>query len=57
MLSNTSPGGAETPQVCPVCSLTPATEHHHINGTLHTDTYTCVLGHIWQVRWSEVVAA
>lgn len=39
-------------QVCPVCCATPVTRHEWSNGTLHTDTFTDKLGHIWQVRWT-----
>lgn len=42
----------ETP-TCPPCGLQPVTEHRWAKGTLHTDTYTCPAGHIYQVRWTE----
>ena len=38
---------------CQVCDLTPDRTHNWVKGTLHTDTYTCPAGHIYQVRWTE----
>lgn len=37
---------------CPVCGDAPVTAHEWARDTLHTDTYTCARGHIWQTRWS-----